>query len=169
MRFQGRSALLPTGLKPPPNATCTMLIAALVATGLAGATPFAASAAESSAVPGAVAHQDQATFTRVVVHVLGVFSLRGFFNMKSRLYQTKGLARYKFDLRDSEMVLDFKPGVNVTPAQVRAIQVEAGYRPGPFKIERLPVAEARDDGPDWFAPPTESSQSAFIRWLQMNF
>src|SRR5579875_2897844 len=47
-----------------------------------------------------------ATFTRVTVHVLGVFSLRGFFNMQARLYQTQGLARYKFNLRDSLMILD---------------------------------------------------------------
>ncbi len=108
-------------------------------------------------------------FSRVTVTVLGIFSPRGVFNIAVRLYTLNGLARYKFDIPDSLMTLDFEPGVKVNPAEVRSVMVKAGYRPGPFKIEALPVKDATDEGRGWFKPPKVDSRSAFIRWLRINF
>ncbi len=109
------------------------------------------------------------SFMRVTVHVLGVFSLSGFFNMQARLYQTQGLARYKFNLRDSLMILDFEPGVSVPPSEIKQLMVEAGYRPGPFSIQQLPVSALSDSGSGWIEAPRVSGQSSLVRWLKMNF
>jgi hypothetical protein len=137
------------------------------------ASPYSAWAESVVAPATAVIQsgQPEKTFTRATVHVLGVFSLRGFFNMKARLYQTKGLTRYKFNLRDSEMILDFAPGITVTPSEIRQIQIDAGYRPGPASIEILPLRELKDDTTKngWVVRPNLNSDSAFVRWFKLNF
>jgi len=103
------------------------------------------------------------------VQVHGVFSPRGFFNILVRLYKLNGLDRYKFDLRDSEMILDFFPGARVDPAEIKNLMIKAGYRPGPFKIEHLPGGAASRDAAGWHSPPGAESKSAIVRWLKTNF
>ncbi|GEM_PF-2319388 len=108
-------------------------------------------------------------FIRVKVTILGVFSPRGVFNLVVRLYKLDGLARYKFDMPDALMTLDFKPGVAVEPSAIRNVMVRAGYQPGPFKFEELPAAAALSKEPGWLTPPKVESKWAFIRWLELNF
>jgi len=108
-------------------------------------------------------------FVRVRVTILGIFSPRGVFNLVVRLYKLKGLARYKFDMPDALMTLDFKPGVAVEPSTIRNVMVRAGYQPGPFKIELLPISAASSNEPGWLTPPRVESKSALIRWFELNF
>jgi hypothetical protein len=140
---------------------------------VASGSDIAAQPSVQAAAPSDLANQRKApypnTFTRVTVHVLGVFSLRGFFNMQARLYQTQGLARYKFNLRDSEMVVDFKPGVFVRPAEITQLMVQAGYRPGPFSLQQLPANTLSAHGSGWMEAPSASDGSPLSRWLKMNF
>lgn len=119
--------------------------------------------------PGQRTSVEPQSFTRVTVHVLGVFSLRGFFNMQARLYQTQGLARYKFNLRDSLMILDFQPGVTVPPSEIKQLMVDAGYRPGPFSMQQLPLSALSNNGSGWIEAPHASGRSPFVTWLKMNF
>lgn len=117
---------------------------------------------ESSAIPVKRA-------LRVRMKVMGVFSPRGFFNIAVRLYRLKGLYRYKFDLRDSLAILDFKPGVKVSSSTIKEVMIKAGYKPGPFKIEEIPIEKMKDNGRGWFKRPRVDSRWAFIRWFQLNF
>ncbi len=138
------------------------------ADGNAGTLAAAASPASGTG-NGAAAANDHRSFARVTATVLGIYSPRGVFNLSARLLKLEGLERYKFDIPDSLMVLEFKPGVVPEPAQIRDVMVKGGYQPGPFKIEHLPVSEAEKNGVGWMEPPKITSDSAFVRWLQMNF
>ena len=106
---------------------------------------------------------------RATMGIRGVFSPRGFFNIEVRLDQLKGLNRYKFDLRDSLAILDFKPGVSVSSSTLQEVMIKAGYRPGPVQIEELPLSRLKDGGRGWMSPPKADSRWAFIRWLELNF
>ncbi len=106
---------------------------------------------------------------RATLKVRGVFSPRGFFNIEVRLYHLQGLKRYRFDLKDSLAILDFKPGVSISSSSLRNVMVMAGYQPGPVKIEEIPVSQMNDRGRGWLAPPKIDSHWAFIRWLELNF
>ena len=106
---------------------------------------------------------------RATMGIRGVFSPRGFFNIEVRLNQLKGLNRYKFDLRDSLAILDFKPGVAVSSSTLQEVMIKAGYRPGPVQIEELPLSRLKDKGRGWMSPPKADSRWAFIRWLELNF
>jgi hypothetical protein len=108
-------------------------------------------------------------FTRVRVHILGIFSPRGIFNLVVRLYKLDGLERYKFDMPDALMILDFKPGVKVDPTAVRNVMVRAGYQPGPFTIDELPVSAFSPNEPGWLRPPKIEAKSALMRWFELNF
>ncbi len=148
-----------------------LLLAAGAPAARAGGPAAAALAAQNQAPSGAPtpANPGPARFVRVRVTILGIFSPRGVFNLVVRLYKLKGLARYKFDMPDALMTLDFKPGVSVEPAAVRNVMVAAGYQPGPFKIEELPLSAAANNEPGWLKPPKVESKSALIRWFELNF
>ncbi len=108
------------------------------------------------------------TLTRVTVKVLGIYSPRGVNNFAVRLEKLPGLARYKFDIPDSLLILEFKPGVSVRPKMIRDVAIEAGYQPGTCVIKKVLLSDA-GRGRGWFKPPRVDSRWAFIRWLQLNF
>ncbi|MDQ6675661.1 MAG: hypothetical protein M3Z09_00025 [Acidobacteriota bacterium] len=107
--------------------------------------------------------------TRAVAILNGVFSPRGFFNITVRLYQLTGVDAAKFDLKKSQITLDFKPGVTVTPEQIQQVMIGAGYKPGPVRIELLAANEASETGPGWVKIKHPTSKNAVIRWFQLNF
>jgi len=111
----------------------------------------------------------QPTITRAIATLNGVFSNRGFFNITVRLYQLQGLEWAKFDLKQSRMTLDFKPGVVVTEKAIQDAMVGAGYRPGPVKIQTLNASEASETGPGWMKIKHPKSRNPFIRWFELNF
>ena len=108
-------------------------------------------------------------FPRVTVHLNGVFSPRGFFNIMVRVYQLQGVVRAKLDLKESRLTLDFAPGVVVSPTEIRSVMVNAGYSPGPFKIEEISVNAPPDNRPGWIKVKHPRSHSALVRWLEINF
>ena len=106
---------------------------------------------------------------RATLKVQGVFSPRGFFNIEVRLYHLQGLKRYRFDLKNSLAILDFKPGISISSSSLRNVMVMAGYQPGPVTIEKILVSKMKDHGRGWITPPKINSRWAFIRWLELNF
>lgn len=108
-------------------------------------------------------------FPRVTAQLNGVFSPRGFFNIMVRVYQLQGVVRAKLDLKESRLTLDFAPGVVVSPAEIRSVMVNAGYSPGPFKIQEISVNAPPDNRPGWVTIKHPRSHSALIRWLEINF
>lgn len=110
-----------------------------------------------------------ANVTRAVAILNGVFSPRGFFNITVRLYQLPGLNSAKFDLKKSQITLDFAPGVQVTPNDIRQVMVDAGYRPGPVQLQILAPSAATESGPGWMKIKHPASKLALLRWWQMNF
>jgi hypothetical protein len=106
---------------------------------------------------------------RATAHLNGVFSPRGFFNITVRLYSLTGLNAAKFDLKKSQITLDFKPGIEITQAQIQRVMVDAGYKPGPVRIESLAADQVRETGPGWVKMKHPTSGNAFLRWLQLNF
>jgi hypothetical protein len=124
--------------------------------------------AQDGPVPGAVAPRAQ-TFIRGTARLNGVFSPRGFFNITVRLYKLHGLERARFSLKKSQMVLDFAPGVEVKPEDITQVMVSAGYKPGKFAIQHLPLSAAEEDGPGWMKIRHPKARSALVRWLEINF
>lgn len=108
-------------------------------------------------------------FQRVTAQLNGVFSPRGYFNIMVRVEKLRGVVRAKLDLKKSQMTLDFLPGVAVSPEEIRSVMVNAGYTPGPFKIENIPVSAPPDNRPGWIKIKHPHSRSAFVRWLEINF
>lgn len=108
-------------------------------------------------------------FQRVTVQLNGVFSPRGYFNIMVRVNKLQGVVRAKLDLKESRLTLDFAPGVVVSPAEIRGVMVNAGYSPGPFKIQEISVNAAPDNRPGWVKIKHPRSHSALIRWLDINF
>jgi copper chaperone CopZ len=97
-----------------------------------------------------VLSQDRASeqsVIRATAILNGVFSPRGFFNIMVQLYQLDGVASAKLDLKKSQITLDFQPGVNVTQDEIYQVMVDAGYKPGPVKIEPLRGDAALENGP----------------------
>ncbi len=109
------------------------------------------------------------SFQRVTEQLRGVFSPRSFFNILVRIDKLPGVVRAKFDLKKSQLTLDFLPGVVVSPEEIRNVMVDAGYTPGPFKIENIPVSAPPDNRPGWINIKHPRSRSAFVRWLEINF
>lgn len=109
------------------------------------------------------------TITRAIAILNGVFSPRGFFNITVRLYQLPGLEWAKFDLKQSRMTLDFKPGIAVSEKEIENVMVNAGYRPGAVKIESLNGNEASEAGPGWVRIRHPKSKNPVIRWFELNF
>ncbi|MDQ6664092.1 MAG: hypothetical protein M3Z23_06840 [Acidobacteriota bacterium] len=113
--------------------------------------------------------QDAPAITRAVATLNGVFSPRGFFNITVRLYQLPGVDWAKFDLKKSRITLDFKPGVTVTPQEIRDVMTGAGYKPGPVQILSLAANDATQTGPGWVKIKHPSSKNPVVRWFQLNF
>ncbi|MHB8302480.1 MAG: hypothetical protein ACYDC6_06525 [Acidobacteriaceae bacterium] len=86
-----------------------------------------------------------------------------------RVDKLQGVVRAKLDLKESRLTLDFAPGVAVSPAEVRSVMVNAGYTPGPFRIEEISVGAPLDNRPGWVKIKHPSSHSALVRWLEINF
>lgn len=107
--------------------------------------------------------------TRVTALLNGVFSPRGFFNITVRLYRLDGIDAAKYDLKKAQITLDFKPGVTVTPDQIREVMKSAGYKPGPVQFQLIEPAELKETGPGWVKIKHPSSKNAVVRWFQLNF
>ncbi|GEM_PF-6073663 len=107
--------------------------------------------------------------TRAVATLNGVFSPRGFFNITVRLYQLSGVEWAKFDLKKSQITLDFAPGVAVHPDEIQKVMVDAGYKPGPVRIQTLLPEDASKTGPGWVKIKHPSAKNPLLRWLQLNF
>lgn len=112
---------------------------------------------------------DATKITRAVAILNGVFSPRGFFNITVRLYQLPSIDAAKFDLKKSRITLDFKPGATTTEKEIQQVMVEAGYKPGPVRIEVLPAEQASETGPGWVKLKHPKSKNPVIRWVQLNF
>jgi hypothetical protein len=123
----------------------------------------------AAAVLAAGAQTDAPKTTRVVARLNGVFSPRGFFNITVRLYQLQGLECAKFDLKQSRMTLDFKPGASVTEKEIQDVMVSAGYKPGAVKIESLNPSDVLETGPGWVRIKHPQSKNPVIRWFELNF
>jgi hypothetical protein len=127
--------------------------------------------AATGVITGAHA-QDPATepkITRVIATLNGVFSNRGFFNITVRLYQLQGLECAKFDLKQSRMTLDFKPGVTTTEKEIQDVMVSAGYKPGAVYIQSVAPSEVSETGPGWMKIKHPKSKNPIIRWFELNF
>lgn len=111
----------------------------------------------------------KAEITRAVAILNGVFSPRGFFNITVRLYQLAGVEAAKFDLKKSQITVDFQPGITVTPEQIQQVMIGAGYKPGPVKIQLLALHEASETGPGWVKIKHPKSKNPIARWFQLNF
>jgi len=107
--------------------------------------------------------------SRATAILNGVFSPRGFFNITVRLYQLNGVDAAKFDLKKSQITLDFRPGVTVTPEQIQEVMIGAGYKPGPVQIRLLEPSEVSETAPGWVKIKHPSSKNPVIRWFQLNF
>lgn len=119
-----------------------------------------------------VASQDQGsdqTVIRATAILNGVFSPRGFFNVMVRLYQLEGVNSAKLDLKKSQITLDFEPGVTVTPDAIHQVMIDAGYKPGPVKMESLKGREALETGPGWVKIKHPKSSNPIARWFELNF
>ena len=116
-----------------------------------------------------IAQVNKKVFPRVTEQLKGVFSPRSFFNILVRVDKLPGVVRAKFDLKKSQLTLDFLPGTVVSPEQIRRVMVDAGYTPGPFKIENVPVTAPPDNRPGWVKIKHPKSRSALVRWLEINF
>ncbi|HET9088361.1 MAG TPA: hypothetical protein VFN53_12650 [Acidobacteriaceae bacterium] len=119
--------------------------------------------------PAQSAPANEKTFQRVTEQLRGVFSPRSFFNILVRIETLPGVVRAKFDLKKSQLTLDFLPGAAVYPDEIRKVMVDAGYTPGPFKIENIPVSAPPDNRPGWVNIKHPRSRSALVRWLEINF
>ena len=109
------------------------------------------------------------TVTRVSAKLNGVISPRGFFNVLVPLRKIQGVRAVKLDLAKSQITIDFSPRNPVTPAEIRQVMVDAGYRPGQVDIALLPQPEATETGPGWMKIKHPSSNNALVRWAQENF
>jgi len=107
--------------------------------------------------------------TRAVAALNGVFSPRGFFNITVRLYQLDGVDAAKYDLKKSQITLDFKPGITVTPERIQDVMAGAGYKPGPVHIQLLAPNEVFETGPGWVKIKHPQSKNRVVRWFQLNF
>lgn len=107
--------------------------------------------------------------TRAIAILNGVFSPRGFFNITVRLYQLTGVEAAKFDLKKSQITLDFQPGVTATPEEIQQVMIGAGYKPGPVQIQLLAQNEVSETGPGWVKIKHPTSKNAVVRWFQLNF
>lgn len=116
--------------------------------------------------------QDSATepkITRATATLNGVFSNRGFFNITVSLYQLQGLEWAKFDLKQSRMTLDFKPGVTTTEKEIQDVMINAGYKPGAVIIKSLAPPDVSETGPGWMKIKHPKSKNPIIRWFELNF
>jgi copper chaperone CopZ len=107
--------------------------------------------------------------TRAIAALNGVFSPRGFFNLTVRLYQLPGVDAAKYDLKKSQITLDFKPGITVTQEEIRQVMIGAGYKPGPVKLEMLAPNQVTEIGPGWVKIKHPTAKNAVVRWFQLNF
>ncbi len=107
--------------------------------------------------------------TRVMARLNGVVSPRGFFNITVRLYQLPGADAAKFDLKQSRITVDFKPGATITREEMRDVIAAAGYKPGRIDIQTLSLEEASETGPGWVKIKRPTSKNPVIRWFQLNF
>ena len=107
--------------------------------------------------------------TRAIAILNGVFSPRGFFNITVRLYQLSGVQAAKFDLKKSQITLDFQPGVTVSQQDIQRVMVDAGYKPGPVQIQLRSSDGVSETGPGWVKIKHPRSKNGLIRWLQLNF
>ena len=117
-----------------------------------------------AAVPAAASET-----TRAVATLYGIFSPRGYFNIMVRLRAVEGVEWAKFDLKKSRLTLDFAPGYSITEPQMQRVEREAGYRPGPVKIERVDTAGIARTGPGWMKIKHPNGGNAVSRWWQANF
>lgn len=107
--------------------------------------------------------------TRAIAMLNGVFSPRGFFNITVRLYQLAGVQMAKFDLKKSQMILDFQPGTTVGQRDVQRVVADAGYKPGPVEILLLSPHDVLETGPGWVKIKHPRSKNSLVRWFQLNF
>lgn len=111
----------------------------------------------------------EATITRAVANLNGVFSPRGFFNITVRLYRLPGVKAAKFDLKKSRITVDFQPGVSAGERDIQRVMIDAGYKPGPVRIESLPLHAISETGPGWVKIKHPESGKALVRWFELNF
>jgi copper chaperone CopZ len=114
-------------------------------------------------------HVSDQTVLRATAILNGVFSPRGFFNIMVRLYQLDGVAWAKLDLKKSQITLDFQPGVTATPEAIHQVMIDAGYKPGPVKMESLRRGEVVETGPGWVKIKHPKSSNPIARWFELNF
>ncbi|HTS75635.1 MAG TPA: cation transporter [Bryobacteraceae bacterium] len=112
---------------------------------------------------------NQETVTRAVATLNGVFSPRGFFNITVRLYTLDGIRAAKFDLKKSQMTVDFEPSASVDRHAIEQVLRDAGYRPGAVRIESLPHSRAAESGPGWMQARSPRSKNPVTRWFFQNF
>jgi copper chaperone CopZ len=114
---------------------------------------------------------DTPMITRAVAGLNGVYSPRGFFNITVRLYRVPGVDWAKYDLKKSQITIDFEPGVTATQESIWRVMKEAGYKPGPVRIEHIAAAdaEAGRSAPGWVRIKHPRARNAVARWFQLNF
>jgi hypothetical protein len=121
------------------------------------------------AAPRLAPASSRADITRISAQLNGVFSPRGYFNILVRLQKVSGAQAAKLDLAQSKITVDFAPGVQVTPAEMQDILVQAGYRPGPVSLKTFPKSQARETGNGWIPIKHPTSHNGLVRWAQQNF
>jgi hypothetical protein len=109
------------------------------------------------------------TITRATANLNGVTSARGFFNITVRLYQLNGVEWAKYDLKRSQITLDFVPGATVTPEALRNVMSAAGYKPGNVSIRQVERPDHYEHRLGWNRIKKPTAKNAAGRWLQLNF
>jgi copper chaperone CopZ len=107
--------------------------------------------------------------TRATANLNGVTSARGFFNITVRLYQLTGVEWAKYDLKKSQITLDFEPGATVTPEALRNVMSAAGYKPGNIEIHKFEKPDRYEHRLGWNKIHRPTSKNAAGRWFQLNF
>jgi len=110
-----------------------------------------------------------ATISRAAIHLNGVTSSRGYFNVTIRLRQVDGVQWAKYDLRKSMITVDFAPGKSVTEDELRQACRSAGYKPGNIAIDMVEQPAAYDGRKGWQRLKQPTAKNPVARWFQLNF
>lgn len=109
------------------------------------------------------------TIVRATANLNGVTSARGFFNITVRLYQLNGVEWAKYDLKRSQITLDFVPGASVTADAIRNVVSGAGYKPGKVEIAPIEKPGLYEHRLGWNKIRKPTAGNAVGRWFQLNF
>jgi copper chaperone CopZ len=109
------------------------------------------------------------TISRAAIHLNGVTSNRGYFNVAIRLRQVDGIEWAKYDLSKSMITVDFAPGKSPTADELREACRSAGYKPGEIDLKTVEQPVTHDGKLGWRRMKQATARNPVARWFQLNF